>query len=97
MSQDPIGLVGNNPTLYGYVGDTNGLVDIFGLSVCLKPENGYLRGKKHGIKQQNADAIRMAKETGTPVGRWGNKTDLKYAGEKASTLSPGEMADMEGE
>ena len=26
-SQDPIGLAGNNPTLYGYVSDTNSWVD----------------------------------------------------------------------
>jgi RHS repeat-associated protein len=31
ISQDPIGLAGNNPTLYGYVKDTNIWVDIFGL------------------------------------------------------------------
>jgi hypothetical protein len=31
ISQDPIGLAGNNPTLYGYVNDTNSWVDIFGL------------------------------------------------------------------
>ena len=31
ISQDPIGLGGNNPTLYGYVTDTNIWVDLFGL------------------------------------------------------------------
>ncbi|QYS90044.1 Putative deoxyribonuclease RhsC [Flavobacterium columnare] len=31
ISQDPIGLLGNNPTLYGYVKDSNSYVDIFGL------------------------------------------------------------------
>ena len=31
ISQDPIRLMGNNPTLYGYVGDLNNWVDIFGL------------------------------------------------------------------
>jgi len=31
--QDPIGLAGSNPTLYGYVHDTNMWVDPFGLSV----------------------------------------------------------------
>jgi RHS repeat-associated protein len=33
LSQDPIGLEGNNPTLYGYVKDTNLWVDILGLTV----------------------------------------------------------------
>ena len=32
ISQDPIRLMGNNPTLYGYVGDSNQGIDIFGLS-----------------------------------------------------------------
>ncbi|WP_455062147.1 RHS repeat domain-containing protein [Prevotella fusca] len=31
ISQDPIRLAGNNPTLYGYVGDLNKRTDIFGL------------------------------------------------------------------
>lgn len=50
--------------------------------------------KKYGILQQDADAIRMAKESNRPVGRWGNKNDLEYAGSKAGTLAPGEMADF---
>ena len=32
ISQDPIGLAGSNPTLYGYVEDPNVLVDILGLT-----------------------------------------------------------------
>ena len=32
ISQDPIGLAGGNPTLYGYVKDSNWWVDIFGLA-----------------------------------------------------------------
>lgn len=37
LSQDPIGLEGGNPTLYGYVEDPNGWVDIFGLA-CSKAQ-----------------------------------------------------------
>ena len=33
ISQDPINLAGNNPTLYGYVGDGNSNVDVWGLSI----------------------------------------------------------------
>jgi uncharacterized protein RhaS with RHS repeats len=33
ISQDPIGLAGNNPTLYGYVKDVNSWVDVFGLEL----------------------------------------------------------------
>jgi RHS repeat-associated protein len=32
LSQDPIGLAGNNPTSYGYVKDVNNWIDVFGLS-----------------------------------------------------------------
>ncbi len=31
ISQDPIGLEGNNPTLYSYVSDSNSWIDPFGL------------------------------------------------------------------
>ena len=33
ISQDPIGLAGNNPNLYAYVRDSNWCVDVFGLAV----------------------------------------------------------------
>jgi RHS repeat-associated protein len=33
ISQDPIGLAGNNPTLYGYVHDPNSWIDVFGLEL----------------------------------------------------------------
>ncbi|MGG5506992.1 MULTISPECIES: DUF6531 domain-containing protein [unclassified Myroides] len=33
ISQDPIGLAGNNPTLYGYVADPTGWLDVFGLDL----------------------------------------------------------------
>jgi hypothetical protein len=32
LSQDPIGLAGNNPTLYGYVYDSNTEIDVFGMN-----------------------------------------------------------------
>ena len=35
ISQDPIRLAGNNPTLYGYVGDCNIWSDVFGLQIQL--------------------------------------------------------------
>nr|WP_281639008.1 RHS repeat-associated core domain-containing protein [Capnocytophaga sputigena] len=50
ISQDPIGLAGGNPTLYGYVKDSNWWVDRFGLheaiailngNVVLTPQGGY--------------------------------------------------------
>jgi RHS repeat-associated protein len=40
LSKDPIGLAGNNPTIYGYVKDVNNWVDAFGLWV--KFTSGYV-------------------------------------------------------
>ncbi|AMA50404.1 AHH domain-containing protein [Flavobacterium covae] len=39
LSQDPIGLEGNNPTFYGYVADNNTHFDPFGLMPM--PSNGW--------------------------------------------------------
>ena len=36
ISQDPIGLSGNNPNLYAYVEDSNWWVDVFGLFKVVK-------------------------------------------------------------
>ena len=33
ISQDPIGLAGNNPMLYGYVNDINTHLDVLGLTI----------------------------------------------------------------
>ena len=41
ISQDPIGLAGGNPTLYGYVKDSNWWVDRFGLDI----RDNYEKGK----------------------------------------------------
>lgn len=57
--------------------------------MLFKPENGYKRGKEHGIEWQEGNAKRRARETGNPQGKWGNKEDLEYAGEKAGTLAAG--------
>ena len=45
LSQDPIGLAGNNPTLYGYVHDTNSMVDIFGLECWRTAKKNYWKTK----------------------------------------------------
>ena len=52
ISQDPIGLTGGNPTLYGYVKDANDMLDILGLDVykLVASSDGwypvYEKGKK---------------------------------------------------
>lgn len=35
ISQDPIGLAAGNPTLYGYVFDSNTEIDLFGLDILI--------------------------------------------------------------
>ncbi|WP_353117752.1 DUF6531 domain-containing protein [Myroides odoratus] len=39
IAQDPIGLAGNNPTLYGYVADPTGWLDVFGLIIIYRALN----------------------------------------------------------
>jgi RHS repeat-associated protein len=34
LSQDPIGLAGNNPNFYAYVHNSNSWIDVFGLAEC---------------------------------------------------------------
>ena len=43
ISQDPIGLAGNNPTLYGYVNDINLCLDLFGLVITPNKAAGLKR------------------------------------------------------
>ena len=49
--QDPIGLTGGNPTLYGYVGDANWWIDPFGLNVSTGANRAHVtyRGTKGGL------------------------------------------------
>jgi hypothetical protein len=56
----------------------------------LRPEQGYLGSKKHGIKWTEGAAT--AKSTQTPQGQWGSISDLEFAGRKAAGLKPGEGA-----
>jgi uncharacterized protein RhaS with RHS repeats len=56
LSQDPIGLAGGNPTIYGYVHDTNSWIDVFGLSKYNPTE---VLGRK--VYQNTTDFV-----TGTP-------------------------------
>ena len=63
ISQDPIRLMGNNPTLYGYVGDLNKWADVFGLK-CKKSNTAKVYGDKKG-RWRNPDGI-FAKDPGWP-------------------------------
>ena len=58
ISQDPIGLAGNNPTIYGYVKDPNDWIDVFGLdSSDLDKLNSKLGALENA--QANADRVRQ--------------------------------------
>ena len=45
ISQDPIGLAGNNPTIYGYVFDTNFWIDFWGLECQPRDKRGRFLSK----------------------------------------------------
>lgn len=45
ISSDPIGLAGNNPTLYGYVQDVNTWLDVFGLDCKVVEKASRWQGK----------------------------------------------------
>ena len=45
ISQDPIGLAGGNPTIYGYVKDSNCWVDVFGLD-CISKKAAFRKAKR---------------------------------------------------
>ena len=63
ISQDPIRLAGNNPTLYGYVGDLNKWADVFGLK-CKKSNTAKVYEDKKGC-WRNPDGT-FAKDPGWP-------------------------------
>ena len=59
ISQDPIGLAGNNPNFYGYVFDSNTEVDVFGLD-CVSSakksiDNQLKKGKNAIVKVDNKE------------------------------------------
>ncbi|WP_338113925.1 RHS repeat domain-containing protein [Treponema pedis] len=67
ISQDPIGLAGGNPTIYGYVKDPNTWVDVFGLDCTIddkKLQKKYKHANDFGISgpynKQNAAAFKEA-------------------------------------
>jgi RHS repeat-associated protein len=73
VSQDPIGLLGKNPTLYGFVKDSNNSIDEFGLSckVKLNPTKKFMYSKggrlsvlkhiltRHRLKSKYSDVSRF--------------------------------------
>ncbi|MDK7684652.1 RHS repeat-associated core domain-containing protein, partial [Bacteroides fragilis] len=58
ISSDPIGLAGNNPTLYGYVQDVNIFLDWLGLELIKNKADGLERERIAGdwLRKNNPDA-----------------------------------------
>ena len=63
ISQDPIGLAGNNPNFYAYVFDSNIQVDVFGLSPTDPIDRAFLKEILGGHKNKGgAYMFRVLKE-----------------------------------
>jgi filamentous hemagglutinin len=90
LSQDPIGLAGNNPTLYGYVKDVNSWVDVFGLKCGKKSNLDWSTVSKKGetrIDHVNKHSVNDLQKRqhgvfyGDPVKvtneAWNNRTGIK--------------------
>lgn len=82
ISQDPIGLEGNNPNLYAYVYDSNSWVDPFGLN----PGDPYGAKLKENLRQTQKYGQGGVKELEN--GR------IRYYDKIKSASTPGEMAGM---
>jgi type VI secretion system protein VasG len=72
LSQDPIGLAGNNPNFYAYVSDTNTQVDPFGLDIIRLrhyTSNKGLSGIKESmtINAGDQNAVFAVKAKGKPL------------------------------
>ena len=95
LSQDPIGLAGNNPTLYGYVRDINTWIDIVGLNVFnsivwTAPSSGT--GNTYRVYQQDIDwdkidpkgrtNLQRASEGLAPIGNDGKSINLHHSKQK---------------
>jgi RHS repeat-associated protein len=73
LSQDPIGLAGNNPTLYSYVHDTNYWLDILGLSTV------YLRNNEVYVGKAKVDAYTRYGNSSTATDIFTNIPDTDIA------------------
>ena len=86
ISQDPIGLAGGNPTLYGYVGDCNWWVDVFGLD-CDKPEGKQIKGTAY--RYEDKDRL----ETTWQAHKWNVNSNHRYTKEGVGGVYGGTSAE----
>ncbi|WP_375605556.1 AHH domain-containing protein [Flavobacterium davisii] len=64
LSQDPIGLLGNNPTFYGYVYDSNTQIDALGLS-CTKKLRKNINKAQRDLRKKGLMRRGWRKEKGS--------------------------------
>ena len=93
LSQDPIGLAGNNPTMYGYVFDSNGEFDPFGLTYVSGPISPSVLSGKDKVKnstQQLSEWRRSVKSS--------ELKDLrnKFLGEDHVKVDKGKWRSLDG-
>ena len=95
LSQDPIGLLGGNPTLYGYVKDVNSWLDIFGLS---RRGNNATQTQNQSLRNQFLSENPGARHAGGSVdiatGKNLPETYLPPNTQLASTRAGGSYADL---
>jgi uncharacterized protein RhaS with RHS repeats len=80
LSQDPIGLAGNNPTLYAYVHDTNVWLDVWGLQ-CAKHGNrkGKQRAEGYTLRDLDTGEIKKIGETTRGERKFGKGRQRRYS------------------
>lgn len=88
ISQDPIRLNGNNPTLYAYVGDNNWWVDVFGLD-C---ENKPIGSKGNPFKSLKHAMYRAKELAGVPksqqfIRQWRISKDIEFKGSEQKNMA----------
>ena len=90
VSQDPIGLAGGNPTLYGYVGDPNSEFDPLGLAKCGRS------GKQKKLKELGSDPKQPKWVRGWIKNeqrhiKTGNRKTIRLPGNSRNSKGPGKV------
>ncbi|MCL1989645.1 MAG: RHS repeat-associated core domain-containing protein, partial [Defluviitaleaceae bacterium] len=81
ITQDPIGLAGNNPTLYGYVSNPNVWIDPFGLRCRPSNPNRMQQEVQRGQAPRGIDRVDRPHVPGQePHVHFSNGTSLNQSG-----------------
>ncbi len=100
ISSDPIGLAGNNPTLYGYVKNVNTWLDVWGLDCTVKQANKLLDEGATSIKvrsRSDAEQIFLDRYLGYKNTKGMNATVVKLLyGKKEGTYHWDDQIGLDG-